>query len=266
MTDRGPGELAGPLLELVDVNKYYGRVQALADISFRAEAGEIVAIVGDNGAGKSTLVKTIAGVHQPDAGCIRVHGREVSFVDPHDAQSHGVSTVFQDLALVEALEIARNMFLGREPTRWGLVDHRRMIRDSQATFESLGIKVPSMRSNVGSLSGGQRQGVAIARAVIQGGELIVMDEPTAALGVRETLQIMDIVRNLREKGKGIVIVSHNLEQVLDLADRIVVIRLGRVAGERLVKDTDHREIVGLITGALTPLQPAGVRYTEGQSV
>ncbi len=242
-----------PLLSLRAISKAYGHIQALVDVDFELLRGEIVALVGDNGAGKSTLVKTLAGIHQPDAGEYLIEGRRVSFGEPRDAYRHGVATVFQDLALVEALDVARNMCLGREPARLGWVNRRKMVAEAESVFQSLGIKVPSMRTTVALLSGGQRQGVAIARAVLRGGSAVVMDEPTAALGVRETAQVLEIIRRLKAQGRGVVIVSHNLDLVFDVSDRIQVLRLGRTAGARVTAETSHEEVVGLITGGLARL-------------
>jgi ABC-type sugar transport system ATPase subunit len=223
-------------------------VAALRNVDFVAYPGEIVALVGDNGAGKSTLVKVMAGSHQPDTGRIFVDGAELTFRSPKDAQKAGIATVFQDLALVEALDVARNMFLGHEPSRFGIVDRRRLIDESVKTFESLNIKLPPVRTNVGLLSGGQRQGVAVARSVLQGGSVVLMDEPTAALGVRETARLLDIIRRLRDQGKAVVLVTHNMDMVLELSTRVHVLHLGRTAGVVNTHETDHPSIVGLITG------------------
>lgn len=238
------------MISLRGITKHYGHIEALREVDLDIAAGEIVALVGDNGAGKSTLVKVLAGVHQPDAGEYLIDGQPVLFGLPQDAYRHGVATVFQDLALVEALDVARNVFLGLEPSRWGWVQRRRMLAESQQTFSSLGIKVPSMRTTVALLSGGQRQGVAIARAVLRGGNAVVMDEPTAALGVRETALVLDIIRRLKAQHRAVLLVSHSLEQVFGIADRIHVLRLGRTAGIRSTHETTREEIVGLITGGL----------------
>jgi ABC-type sugar transport system ATPase subunit len=241
---------AGPIpaLRLEGICKSYGHVAALRNVDFVAYPGEIVALVGDNGAGKSTLVKVMAGSHQPDTGRIFVDGAELTFRSPKDAQKAGIATVFQDLALVEALDVARNMFLGHEPSRFGIVDRRRLIDESVKTFESLNIKLPPVRTNVGLLSGGQRQGVAVARSVLQGGSVVLMDEPTAALGVRETARLLDIIRRLRDQGKAVVLVTHNMDMVLELSTRVHVLHLGRTAGVVNTHETDHPSIVGLITG------------------
>jgi ABC-type sugar transport system ATPase subunit len=237
-----------PLLGLRSVSKSYGHVRALVDVDFDLHPGEIVALVGDNGAGKSTIVKILSGVITPDKGTILVRGRETTFNDPQDAYASGSATVFQDLALVEALDVGRNVFLGREPSRFGLVKRRQMDREALGVFSTFGIKVPSMSRTVALLSGGQRQGVAIARAILRGAAAVIMDEPTAALGVRETAHVLDIMRVLRDQGRGVLVVSHNLDLVFDVADRIHVLRLGSTAGIRDTAQTTHAEIVHLIMG------------------
>lgn len=236
------------LLGLRSVSKSYGHVQALIDVDFDLSAGEIVALVGDNGAGKSTIVKILSGVITPDKGTILVRGRETIFRDPQDAYAGGTFTVFQDLALVEALDVGRNVFLGGEPSRFGMVRRRQMDREALDVFTTFGIKVPSMSRTVALLSGGQRQGVAIARAILRGAAAVIMDEPTAALGVRETAHVLDIMRQLRDQGRGVLVVSHNLDLVFDVADRIHVLRLGRTAGIRETSKTTHAEVVHLIMG------------------
>ena len=241
-------ESEAKLLGLRSVSKSYGHVQALVDVDFDLAAGEIVALVGDNGAGKSTIVKILSGVINPDTGTILVRGRETVFHSPHDAYAGGTFSVFQDLALVEALDVGRNVFLGREPSRFGLVRRRQMDREALDVFTTFGIKVPSMSMTVALLSGGQRQGVAIARAILRGAATVIMDEPTAALGVRETAHVLDIIRQLRDQGRGVLVVSHNLDLVFDVADRIHVLRLGRTAGIRDTSRTTHAEIVHLIMG------------------
>jgi ABC-type sugar transport system ATPase subunit len=243
-----PAESEDMLLGLRSVSKSYGHVQALIDVDFDLAAGEIVALVGDNGAGKSTIVKILSGVIMPDKGTILVRGRETVFHHPHDAYATGTFTVFQDLALVEALDVGRNVFLGREPSRFGLVRRRQMDKEALNVFTTFGIKVPSMSRTVALLSGGQRQGVAIARAVLRGAAAVIMDEPTAALGVRETAHVLDIMRQLRDQGRGVVVVSHNLDLVFGIADRIHVLRLGRTVGIRETSKTTHAAIVHMIMG------------------
>jgi ABC-type sugar transport system ATPase subunit len=239
-----------PALALSDVAKSFGHIKALDGIDLDVAPGEILALLGDNGAGKSTLVKIMSGLYAPDRGTISVQGREVHFATPSDAQRAGVATVYQDLALVEVLDVATNMFMGQVPTRYGFVDRRRMIRESERFLRSLEVTVASVHTPIGMLSGGQRQIIAIARALRLGAATVLLDEPTAALGVRETAQAVDIVRRLRDQGKAVILVSHDMELVFDVADRALVLRLGRRAGLRRIADTSREEIIGLITGSI----------------
>ena len=241
-----------PALRAVGLSKAFGHVQALKDVSLECREGEILAVVGDNGAGKSTLIKTLAGVLRADSGELLIDGQAAAFRAPTDAHAAGIATVFQDLALVEVLDVASNMFLGQTPTRGLVVDRKRMFNDAADMLASLRIRLPSVRVPVGLLSGGQRQAVAVARAVMQGRRVILMDEPTAALGVRETSHVIDIIRELRAQRKAIVIISHDLETVFGVADRIQVMRLGRRVGTRSHGSTTREEIVGLITGSIPP--------------
>jgi ABC-type sugar transport system ATPase subunit len=240
-------------------SKSYGHIRALSDVDFDARGGEIVALVGDNGAGKSTLVKIIAGVVRPDHGTVEVAGVPVDLNHPREALDAGIATVFQDLALVEALDVARNMFLGREPSRFGVVQRKRLLREATIAYQSLGIKLPPAKTNVGLLSGGQRQGVALARTVLQGGKVVLLDEPTAALGVRETAQVVEIIKRLRDQGKAVVLVCHDLELVLAVSDRVHVLRLGRTAGVLQTKGTDRNAVVSHITGGGLLAGSAGAR-------
>jgi len=247
-----------PLLEARGISKTFLHVQALADVSFRVYPGETVALVGDNGAGKSTLMKILVGAYQADEGQLLINGAEVSIKSPNDAKAHGIAVVYQDLALANHRDVASNVFLGREPTRLGVVvDKRRMVRESQRVLQRLKINIPSVYTQVGLLSGGQRQAVAIARAVQQGGKLVVMDEPTAALGVQEQAKVLRLIEDLKAEGASIVVVSHNLQHVFHVADRIQVMRGGRTAGERVKADTTTEEIVRLIVGA-DAVRPAEV--------
>jgi ABC-type sugar transport system ATPase subunit len=248
---------ATPLLEARGITKSFLHVRALDDVDFRIYPGEIVALIGDNGAGKSTLMKILCGAYRADAGTILVEGREVAIRNPQDAVSHGIAVVYQDLALVNHRDVASNVFLGREPTRGPLVDKRRMVRESREVLRSLKINLPSVYTLVGLLSGGQRQAVAIARAVQQGGRLVFMDEPTAALGVQEQGKVLRLIEDLKAHGTAVVVVSHNLQHVFHVADRIVVMRGGRNAGERIKAQTTAEEVVGLIVGAAA-IVPAGV--------
>jgi ABC-type sugar transport system ATPase subunit len=238
-----------PLLEARGISKSFLHVQALDDVDFWVDPGEVVALVGDNGAGKSTLMKTLCGAYQPDAGSIVFDGRPVAMRTPRDAIALGIAVVYQDLALVDHRDVASNVFLGREPTRGAAVDKPRMVREAREVLNNLKVTIPSVQTLVGLLSGGQRQAVAIARAVHQGGRLIFMDEPTAALGVREQAKVLRLIEDLRSRGTAVVVVSHNLQHVFSIADRIVVLRGGRNAGERIKAETTPEDIVRLIVGA-----------------
>ena len=246
-----------PLLEARGISKSFLHVQALDDVDFWVDPGEVAALVGDNGAGKSTLMKTLCGAYQPDAGSIVFDGRPVAMRTPRDAIALGIAVVYQDLALVDHRDVASNVFLGREPTRGAAVDKPRMVREAREVLNNLKVTIPSVQTLVGLLSGGQRQAVAIARAVHQGGRLIFMDEPTAALGVREQAKVLRLIEDLRSRGTAVVVVSHNLQHVFSIADRIVVLRGGRNAGERIKAETTPEDIVRLIVGA-DRIVPAGV--------
>lgn len=249
--DGRDGEVDQPILELRGASKAFGHVIALDGASVEAFPGEVLALVGDNGAGKSTMIKILAGVHPMDSGELFFDGERVELPGPAHARHLGIATVFQDLALVECLDVAANMYLGRPPRRWRFfVDRPSMLEGSADILQDLKIRLPSVRVAVGSLSGGQRQAVAIARAILQQGRVMLMDEPTAALGVRETQQVLDLIAELRARGQGVILVSHDLETVFRIADRIEVLRLGRVQGVRRIGETDRREIVGMITGAI----------------
>ncbi len=253
-----PGENGmSPLLEARGISKAFLHVQALDNVDFHVYPGEVVALVGDNGAGKSTLMKTLCGAHQADAGSIFLDGQPVTIRSPHDAMALGIAVVYQDLALVDHRDVATNVFLGRELMKGLVVDKPRMVREARAVLGELKINIPSVQTLVGLLSGGQRQAVAIARAVHQGGQLIFMDEPTAALGVQEQAKVLRLIEDLKARGTAVVVVSHNLQHVFSVADRIVVLRGGRNAGERVKTETTPEEIVRLIVGA-DRLVPAGV--------
>ena len=240
-----------PALQLRGITKTFGHVIALAGVDLEARAGEVLAIVGDNGAGKSTLIKIISGVYRPDQGIMEVEGAAVAPGNPAEARRTGIATVFQDLALVEVLDVATNMFLGQFPRRGWFIDRAAMESESRAFLDGLGVTVSSVRSQVGMLSGGQRQIIAIARAMRAGGKVVLLDEPTAALGVRETGQAARLIRSLRDQGCAVICVSHDMSFVFDLADRIQVMRLGRVAGVRDVTATTKDEVIGLITGSVS---------------
>ena len=238
-----------PTLALSSISKSFGHISALRNIDLEVRAGEVLALLGDNGAGKSTLVKVMSGLYSPDQGEIRVNGQVSQFSTPVDAKASGVATVYQDLALVEVLDVATNMFIGQVPTRRGFVDRRRMVRETEAFLKELDVTVDSVETPIGMLSGGQRQIIAIARAIHLGAQTVILDEPTAALGVRETAQAATMIRTLRDQGKAVIVVTHDMELVFDIADRAQVLRLGEVAGVRSIKDTSRGEIIGLITGA-----------------
>ena len=239
-----------PALELRAVTKTFGHVTALNQVDLEAHDGEILAVVGDNGAGKSSLIRAISGVYRPDSGSIKVDGAEMNFQMPTDARTAGIATVFQDLALVEVLDVATNMFLGQIPRRGPFADRKRMERESRAFLDELKVTVSSVRSEVGMLSGGQRQMIAIARALRTGGRIVLLDEPTAARRVRGTAQAAEMISGVKERGNAVIIVSHDMGLVFELADRIQVMRLGRVAGVRRTVETSRDEIVGLITGSI----------------
>lgn len=242
---------ATPALELRHVRKAFGHVVALDDVSLSVERGAVTVIVGDNGAGKSTMMKVLSGVYPVDSGELLINGVPTVLTSPARAREHGIAVVFQNLALVECLDVAANMYLGRQISKWGVfADRKQMIERAADTLSELQVRLPSVRVPVGVLSGGQRQGVAIARAVQQDTPIVLLDEPTAALGYRETQQVIAIIGRLRDAGKAIVLVSHDLSMVFDVADTIQVMRLGRVQGVRRREAADRNEIVGLITGAI----------------
>ena len=243
-----PDGAAPPLLAAQGIVKHFGHVHALRGVDFHVNRGETVGLVGDNGAGKSTLLKILCGVYQPDGGSIMVDGTAVTFRSARDAMDAGIAVVYQDLALVDMRDVAANIFLGREPGNL-FVSRREMRRQAAAVLADLNIAVPSVRTLVGNLSGGQRQAVAIARAIHMGGRLVIMDEPTAALGVEGQRKVLRLIADLKAQGTSVVVVSHNLEHVFSVSDRIVVLRNGRVAGEKLRAHTTPEEIVRLMVGA-----------------
>jgi fructose transport system ATP-binding protein len=242
-----------PVLRTEGLTKHYGGVHALEGADFELFAGEHIAIVGDNGAGKSTFVRQITGVERPTAGRIFFYGDEVEFAGPLEARETGIETVFQNLALADDLDVPSNIFLGREVRYFNLgpfspLNERKMLQQSMDALERTGIKIPDLRAKIRYMSGGQRQCVAISRAASFATKLIIMDEPTAALGVQETAQVENIIRNLKKRGIPLILVSHNLRQVFDLVDKIWVFRRGRIAGMVEAKNTDGNEVVAMITG------------------
>ena len=248
--------MAEALLEARGIVKSFGRVRALRGASFTVNPGEVVALIGDNGAGKSTMVKTLSGVLTPDDGEIRFEGRPVTIPDPHAARELGIETVYQDLALAPDLESSANLFLGREATRAGLLgklgflDKGAMRRRTQEAFEQLGVGVQDATAAVATLSGGQRQGVAVARAVTWAGRVVFMDEPTAALGVVQTRNVLDLIKRVRETGLAVVLISHNMPEVMEVSDRVEVLRLGQRVARFKTGDASMEELVAAMTGAL----------------
>jgi D-xylose transport system ATP-binding protein len=240
-----------PVLSMTGVSKRFGAVQALKDIEFHVSPGEVVALVGDNGAGKSTLVKAIAGVYTPDDGDVVYDGKHVNITSPSQAQALGIATVFQDLALCDNLDVVGNLFLGNEVTRGPALDEVSMERQSWKLLRELSAKIPSVRIPVASLSGGQRQTVAIARSLLGEPKVVMLDEPTAALGVAQTAEVLNLVERLRERGLAVILISHNMSDVMAVADRVSVLRLGRNNGDFRVADTNTQEIIAAITGAST---------------
>ncbi len=244
-----------PLLALKGVSKRFGPVQALEDVDFEVHGGEVVALVGDNGAGKSTLVKSISGIYIPEEGEFSFEGRPVDFSGPSDAVALGIATVYQDLALCDNLDVVANLFLGQEVIGSGVgtvthqLDETAMEHRSHKLLEQFAVTIPSVRSEVGGLSGGQRQQVAVARSLLGEPKVVLLDEPTAALGVPQTATVLDLIKRLRERGLGVVVISHNLANVFEVADRIVVLRLGKLAGVFDAHETTHEDIVAAITGA-----------------
>jgi D-xylose transport system ATP-binding protein len=260
-----------PLLELDGVSKRFGPVQALDRVDFMLHGGEVVGLVGDNGAGKSTMVKAIAGIHTPDAGRIRFDGEQVTISRPHDATALGIATVYQDLALCDNLDVVANLFLGREKISPGPGEISRQLDETQMEhrtgelLSSLAVTIPSLRSEVGTLSGGQRQQVAVARSLLGEPKVVLLDEPTAALGVAQTAQVLDLIRQLRERGLGVVVISHNLADVFAVADRIVVLRLGRAAGSFDAEATTEEHVVSAITGVAGGDEDGGNGQRERRS-
>jgi fructose transport system ATP-binding protein len=241
------------VLRTEGLTKHYGGVHALEGADFELHEGEHVAIVGDNGAGKSTFVRQITGVEQPTGGKIFFDGRQVHFRSPIEARDAGIETVFQNLALADDLDVPANLFLGREEVYFRLgpfsfMNERKMFERAEEALRSTGVKIPDLRSTIGNMSGGQRQCVAISRSASFASKLIIMDEPTAALGVQETAQVENIIRNLKAKGVPLILVSHNLRQVFDLVDKIWVFRRGRIAGMVEAAKSHGNEVVSMITG------------------
>jgi len=258
-----------PLLRLVGLGKNFGPVRALTDINLDVPAGQVTALVGDNGAGKSTLIKTISGIWQQDHGEILWEGRPVRLHSPRDATDLGIATVYQDLALADNLDIVQNMFLGREPVRHWVLDEVTMEKQAKRTLADLSVvTIRSVRQPVGSLSGGQRQAVAVAKAVLRQARLVIMDEPTAALGVTQTRVVLDLIHRLKNQGIAVLVISHNLNDVFEVADRVAVLRLGRLAAVAPLAQLDTESIVDLMTTgtskrlAAVPAEPSSGSSSE----
>jgi D-xylose transport system ATP-binding protein len=237
------------ILALRGIGKRFGAVRALTDIDLEVYAGEVVAIVGDNGAGKSTLVKILSGVHPQDGGTIQFYDTITTIASPTDARDLGIATVFQDLALCDNLDVVSNLYLGRELRRGGGLDEIEMEQRAWVLLRELSAKMPSVRIPVASLSGGQRQTVAIARSLIGEPSIVILDEPTAALGVAQTAEVLNLIERLRERGLGVILISHNIADVQAVADRIIVLRLGKNNGDFRVADVTSEKIIAAITGA-----------------
>jgi simple sugar transport system ATP-binding protein len=246
------GVAGAPVLELRSVQKSFGAIRALQDVSFSVRPGEVVALVGDNGAGKSTLVKCISGLHQPEAGEILLDGEVHRFASPHQARRCGVETVYQHLSLIESFNVSENFFLGRElhrGPRWlRIVDKPRMAAETTRTLDRLRIRIPSATAAVSALSGGQRQAVAVARAVAWGRHIVLLDEPTAALGVEQSEQVLQLIARLAEQGVAVVVISHNMRDVLRCSDRVVVLLRGALVGDIRSAEASEHDLVTMITG------------------
>jgi D-xylose transport system ATP-binding protein len=253
-----------PLLQLRGITKTFGSVEALTDVDFEVNAGEVMALVGDNGAGKSTLIKCIAGIHPSDSGEILFEGQVVHIHGPKDAARLGIEVVYQDLALCDNLDVVQNMYLGREVNRFQILNEAAMENTTAATLKSLAVTtIKSIRQPVATLSGGQRQSVAVAKAVQWNSKLVILDEPTAALGVAQTEQVLALVRRLGEQGLAVVIISHNLHDIFETADRITVLRLGRNAGIFERRTTTQQAVVEAITAG-KPTKVAGIPASAPQ--
>lgn len=253
-----------PALEVRELVKDFGAVRALDRVGFTIRRGEVVGLLGDNGAGKSTLVKCLSGSLRPTSGEIHVDGQPVDLATPEKARALGIETVHQDLAVVESMDVAANLFLGRELVRGkgllrrlGWLDHRRMERETGTTLDQLQIRIPSLHEEIGALSGGQRQAVAVGRAVAWGSHIVLLDEPAAALGVEQASHVLDLCRRLADQNVAVVLISHSMQHVLEVCGRVVVLRHGRVAADQDIDGLSGQDLVGLITGADVTLRGVG---------
>ncbi|THG29331.1 ATP-binding cassette domain-containing protein [Naasia lichenicola] len=253
-----PATANGYVLEAAGIRKAFGANVAISNASMNLREAEVMGLVGDNGAGKSTFLKILSGSQPADEGTITIEGKRVELRTPADALAAGIETVYQDLALVDTMDAAQNVFLGRERSAAGLaglfgfVSDRKMRAEVGELVKDLGVNIPSLRATVRSMSGGQRQSLAIARAVLWGRRIVILDEPTAALGVRETAHVLDLIRRLRDRGISVIVVSHNMQQLREVADRVTVMRLGRTVTTRDIASTSVEDLIGLITGAVIP--------------
>ena len=243
-----------PIIQVKEIYKRFGGLVAVDHVSLDIYPGEVVGLLGDNGAGKSTLIKMVSGAYKPDGGQILLDGAAVSFATPLEARRRGIETIYQDLALCENLDASANIFLGRERMRHQLgifrvLQRSFMLRESRQVLDQLDIRIPELRNPIRQLSGGQRQAVSIARAVYWDARLMIMDEPTAALGVPEQLKVLELIRTLRNQGVPVILISHNMQDVFAVADRVIVMRRGSKAGERNISETSENEVVGLMVGA-----------------
>ena len=259
-------------LRVTDVSKAFGAVQALDDMSFEAARGEVVGIVGDNGAGKSTLIRCITGIHRPDTGTIDVGAESFDGLDPDTARRCGIEVVHQQLALVDGMDVISNLFLNREliaggflGRRFGRLARRRMATEAATALGEFGLTIRNLRRPVGELSGGQRQMLAIVRAVLRDPYFVLMDEPTAALGVEQSRRVQELVLSLKHRGIGVIVVSHRMDQVVEITDRVIVLRHGRKAAELTTSQTNAEELVAYITGARAAMSvPAGTDSRDGE--
>ncbi len=260
--------MPNPILEARNVSIRFGGVEALKRVSLRVAAGEVLALAGDNGAGKSTLIKIISGVYRPNEGELFFDGRPLGMRDPQDARAKGIETIYQDLALADNLDVGSNIFLGREPMhrRFGIkvIDRAQMRRVARSVLDRLDIVIPEKKLTgaVRTLSGGQRQAIAIGRAIYWNARVLIMDEPTAALGVPEQRKVMELIQGLKSQGVAVILISHNLHDIFGVADRIMVLRRGELVGERLTRDTDGDEIVRLMVGDEYAATKSSVHHTS----
>ncbi len=246
---------SAPVLSVKNINKHFGGIHASRDLSLELYEGEVLALAGDNGAGKSTLIKMISGVYQPDSGEIHYNGEEITNRSPQDVRNLGIETIYQDLALADNLDVGINIFLGREKMKHVLgipfLDRKLMREEAAKALKHLGIELTNLAAPVQYLSGGQRQAIAISRAVYWNAKVLIMDEPTAALGVPEQREVKDLIKRLQSQGVAIIFISHNLTDIFDVSDRIFVLERGRKAGERLISNTDEDEVVAMMMGRVS---------------